>query len=78
MDGLVEWRPTTSSALQLVIDPDRSGGGLVTLQVGDLSSFVAAAKERGIKGLARQTGEVVTGFATVSDPDGNGVTIVQM
>ena len=27
MDGLVEWRPTTSSVLQLVIDPDRSGGG---------------------------------------------------
>ena len=29
-------------------------GGLVTLQVGDLSSFVAAASKRGIKGLARQ------------------------
>ena len=60
---------------------DRSGSlrwRLVTLHVGDLSSFVAAAKERGTKGLARQTVEVVTGFATVSDPDGNGVTIVQM
>ena len=45
-------------------------GGLVTLQVGDLSSFVAAASKRGIKGFARQTGEVVTGFATVFDPDG--------
>jgi catechol 2,3-dioxygenase-like lactoylglutathione lyase family enzyme len=76
MPGLVEWHPT-SGALQLVADTGRAGGGLVTLQVADLAAFVAAATERGFESLAPEPGEVVTGFAVVSDPDGNAVTIVQ-
>ncbi len=66
MDGSVEWRPTTLEPLQLVFDPDRPGGGLVPLQVGDLSAFDAAARERGIKGPVRQTGVVVTGLPPLS------------
>ncbi len=52
-------------------------GGLVTLQVGDLSSFVAAASKRGIKVLARRTGGSSPALRR-SSIQMEGVTIAQM
>ncbi|WP_158068535.1 VOC family protein [Serinicoccus sp. CUA-874] len=75
MPGLAEWH-VGGGALQVTVDGRRSGGGLVTLQVTDLGPTVAALSDRGVE-VRAQEGTAVAGFASLDDPDGNLVTLVQ-
>jgi glyoxylase I family protein len=75
MDGLVEWH-FDSGALQLVADADRAGGSLTTLQVTGLVADVDELRNRGIDVSDFSETSAGAAFATITDPDGNGVTIV--
>jgi len=73
---LVEWQVREGGWLQVTQDEERAGRGQVNLAVPDLAAAVA---ELGRRGLA--TGEVVevnrgVRLCTVSDPDGNAVTLI--
>ncbi len=75
MPGLAQWN-LGDGVLQVVVDPDRAGGGLVTLMFEDLASAAEAVRGRGMN-LDVSEGEVVTAVAQVIDPDGNSITLVQ-
>ena len=79
---LAQNREPEAGTLQLNQDPDRAGGGLVTLNVADISGITRSLDALGIT-LATQrfpipaetVSEVTVG--TFVDPDGNAITVVQ-
>jgi glyoxylase I family protein len=75
MDGLVEWH-FGSGALQLVADADRAGGSLTTLQVSGLVADADQLRNHGIDVGDLTDTSAGAAFVTITDPDGNGVTIV--
>ncbi|REE97418.1 VOC family protein [Thermomonospora umbrina] len=78
MAGLVEWH-TPGGVVQLVSDPERAGGSLVTLQVPDARQALTELAERDgpTVDLDDTTSDKVL-FARVTDPDGNAITVVQV
>lgn len=74
MPGLAEWHFGSSSGVQIVLDKERAGSGLLTLLPDDMVAFIAAAGARGIS-----IGEINDGerarFVAVTDPEGNTITI---
>ncbi|GAA5150048.1 hypothetical protein GCM10023340_26330 [Nocardioides marinquilinus] len=75
MPGLTQW-DVAGGVLQVVVDADRAGGGLLTLVVEDVGSAAAALRARGLE-VDVATGEVVTALTQLLDPDGNAITLVQ-
>jgi len=74
----VMWRLADSAWLYIVVDPARAGNGLAALSVGDLDATLA---ELGTRGIEPVSVEVVDGGArkaTVLDPDGNTVAIIEV
>ena len=71
------WRVAETAWLYVVVDTARAGNGLVALSVADLDATLAELSGRGIS-PARV--EAVGGGrkATVLDPDGNSVAIMQV
>jgi predicted enzyme related to lactoylglutathione lyase len=78
MEGLAEWHFPRSGAIQLVEDADRAGRSLLTLGVDDLRAELAELGERGLDPGAMDdaTSDKVL-FATVTDPEGNVITLVE-
>ncbi|CAN5341219.1 VOC family protein [soil metagenome] len=78
MPGLTEWR-SSAGVVQLVLDEQRAGGSLVTLQVVDVRAAVTDLASCG--GPAVQVDDTTSDkvwFAEIDDPDGNGVTVVEV
>ncbi len=75
MPGLAQ-RDLGVGVLQVVVDADRAGGGVVTLMFDDLSAAAVAVGGRGIE-LEVAVGEVVSAVTRVLDPDGNAITLVE-
>jgi predicted enzyme related to lactoylglutathione lyase len=78
MDGLAEWHFPEGGAIQLVQDAARAGRSLLTLDVDDLRQELATLQERGVDSGAMDdaTSDKVL-FATVTDPEGNAITLVE-
>ena len=78
MAGLAEWH-TPGGVLQLVLDEQRAGGSLVTVWVPDARSALAGLASRGGPEveLDDTTSDKVL-FASLADPDGNSVTVVEV
>lgn len=77
MDGLAEWR-LSGATVQLVLDGDRAGGGLLCLTVDDLSAHLAGLAQRGLRpGEQDDATSDKVRFATIDDPDGNRITLVE-
>ncbi len=74
----VMWRLADPAWLYVVVDPGRAGHALVALSVGDLDATLAELAGRGI--TARTVEDVGdTGRkATLLDPDGNSVAIIEV
>lgn len=75
MPVLAQWR-WDGGVLQVVEDVDRAGGGLVSVVVADMSEAVAGLRQRGLS-VDAEEGTVVAQVATLLDPDGNQVTLVE-
>jgi glyoxylase I family protein len=72
------WRLTQSAWLYIVMDAERAGRGLATLSVRDLD---AALSELAWRDVTPDTVEAVEGAgrkATVLDPDGNSLSIIEV
>ena len=73
----VMWRVAETAWLYVVVDTARAGNGLVALSVADLDAALAELSGRGI--TPARTEAVGGGRkATVLDPDGNSVAILQV
>jgi catechol 2,3-dioxygenase-like lactoylglutathione lyase family enzyme len=77
MDGLVEWEFEPHGTLQLVLDPARAGGSLVTLQVADIADVRILLSDRGLTFDYDDTTSTKVKFGQLMDPDGNAVTLVE-
>ena len=77
MDGLAEWHFPESGVIQLVEDAGRAGRSLLTLGVDDLERELVTLRERGLPGVMDDTSSDKVLFATVTDPEGNAITLVE-
>jgi catechol 2,3-dioxygenase-like lactoylglutathione lyase family enzyme len=76
MPVLVEWQVVPGGWVQVFIDSERAGSGLVNFAVDDLAEFVEGARERGL-----QPGEIEgvnkgVELSTLRDPDGNMIRLI--
>jgi predicted enzyme related to lactoylglutathione lyase len=78
MDGLAEWHFPSGGVIQVVEDPERAGRSLLTLGVDDLKRELTILGERGLEpgAMDDKTSDKVL-FATVTDPEGNAITLVE-
>ena len=77
MDGLADWHLTPHGTLQLVLDPDRAGGSMVTLHVPDIAAARTGLAERGLDLHYDDSTSTKVKFGQLFDPDGNSITIVE-
>lgn len=77
MDGLSDWYFGDAGTIQLTLDPQRAGGGTLTIQVNDLSAAQLALADRGIDLTFDDTTSTKVKFGEALDPDGNLVTLVE-
>jgi predicted enzyme related to lactoylglutathione lyase len=78
MEILADYDFDSAGALQLVADPERAGQSILTLAFDDLESELSAMRGRGLNaGPVDDTTSDKVLIATVSDPDGNTITLVQ-
>lgn len=77
MPSLAEWH--TPGTVQLVLDEQRAGRSLLTLDVPDARRTLTDLAQRGgpQAELNTTTSKHVL-FATVTDPDGNAITLVEL
>lgn len=75
MPVLAQWR-WDGGVLQVVEDAGRAGGGLVTVVVPDMAAALVGLRGRGLV-VDADEGTVVAQVATLTDPDGNQVTLVE-
>lgn len=76
MPSLADWTVGGGATVQVVHDPARAGGGLLTLQVDDLDDICSVLMRRGVE-LARHEGSDLVRIGSISDPDGNGLTLIE-
>ena len=76
MAGLAEWHLPPNGSLQLVLDPERAGGSMLTLQVPDIAAAQADLAERGLDLRYDDSTSLKVKFGQLSDLDGNSITIV--
>jgi predicted enzyme related to lactoylglutathione lyase len=76
MPVLVEWQVVPGGWVQVFIDAERAGSGLVNFAVDDLSKHVENARKHGL-----QPGEIEgvnkgVELSTLHDPDGNMIRLI--
>ncbi|MDJ0363174.1 VOC family protein [Rhodococcus sp. H29-C3] len=76
MPVLLEWQVTDHGWVQVIVDDERAGSGMLNLAVDDLERQLAELVTRGVV-----PGEVVEAnkdvrLSTMKDPDGNAITLI--
>ncbi len=77
-DDEVMWCLSESAWLYVVVDARRAGHALATLSVGDLDAALTELAGRGITPVSVEVIEGAGRKATVLDPEGNSVAIVEV
>ena len=73
---LVEWRVTETGWVQVTLDADRAGSGLLNFAVDDLDRDIADLVRRGLAPGAIETVSKGVQLCTIRDPDGNAITFI--
>jgi catechol 2,3-dioxygenase-like lactoylglutathione lyase family enzyme len=74
----VMWRLADAAWVYVVVDAGRAGGALVAVSVPDLDAALGELAARGIEpAFVEQVGEAER-KATVADPDGNTVALIEV
>jgi predicted enzyme related to lactoylglutathione lyase len=77
MEGrLVEWRVTDSGWVQVTLDAERAGSGLVNFAVDDLARHIADVSGRGLAPGAIEMVNKGVQLSAITDPDGNRITFI--
>lgn len=76
MPVLVEWQVTDRGWVQVTVDEERAGTGMLNFAVDDLEHAITDLGERGI-----EAGEIIDAnkgvrLSTLQDPDGNAITLI--
>lgn len=76
MPVLVEWQVVPGGWVQVFVDPERAGSGLVNFAVDDLAEHVAQMRERGVAAGDIEGVNKGVELSTISDPDGNVIRLI--
>ncbi|BBY18807.1 VOC family protein [Mycolicibacterium litorale] len=76
MPTLLEWQVRPGSWVQVFIDPDRAGSGLLNFAVDDLDGHLAEVASRGIGAEPIVDADKGVRLATLTDPDGNTLRLI--
>ena len=76
MRSLVEWQVTEAGWVQLTVDTDRAGSGLLNLAVDDLAATREELATRGVETADIQAVSKGVELSATSDPDGNAITLI--
>jgi predicted enzyme related to lactoylglutathione lyase len=77
-DYEVMWRVAPTAWLYVIEDASRAGKGVVTISVPDLDAAVAELEARGVTCGAIEAIGDAGHKATLTDPDGNRVALIQV
>jgi glyoxylase I family protein len=77
MEGLlVEWRVTETGWVQVTLDAERAGSGLLNFAVDDLERHIAEISGRGLAPGAVEAVSKGVQLAAIRDPAGNTITFI--
>jgi catechol 2,3-dioxygenase-like lactoylglutathione lyase family enzyme len=76
MPALVEWQVVPGGWVQVFIDEDRAGTGLLNFAVDDLAAHVRDAADRGLAPGEIEDANKGVQLATLKDPDGNVIRLI--
>jgi glyoxylase I family protein len=76
MPSLVEWQVTAAGWVQVTVDNDRAGSGLLNLAVDDLAASRDELATRGVDTGEIQVVNKGVELSATTDPDGNTITLI--
>lgn len=76
MPVLVEWQVVPGGWVQVFIDEERAGSGLVNFAVDDLRAHVKDAADRGLAPGEIEDVNKGVQLSTLKDPDGNLIRLI--
>jgi glyoxylase I family protein len=76
MPVLVEWQVVPGGWVQVFVDAERAGSGLLNFAVDDLGAHVAEATERGLASGDVEDADKGVQLSTLQDPDGNLIRLI--
>lgn len=76
MPSLVEWHVVDNGWVQVSVDTDRAGSGLLNLAVDDIDTHVRELAARGLTAGEIQTVTKGVQLSAITDPDGNTITFI--
>jgi glyoxylase I family protein len=76
MPVLVEWQVVPGGWVQVFVDAERAGSGLLNFAVDDLGAHVAEATERGLAPGDVEDADKGVQLSTLQDPDGNLIRLI--
>ena len=76
MEGLAEWRLTDGGWVQVTLDADRAGSGLLNIAVDDLDQHIVGISQRGLAPGAIETVNKGVQLSAIADLDGNTITFI--
>jgi predicted enzyme related to lactoylglutathione lyase len=76
MPSLVEWQVTGAGWVQVTVDTDRAGSGVLNLAVDDLPATRKELATRGLDTAEIQPVNKGVELSATSDPDGNTITLI--
>ena len=76
MPVLAEWQVVPGGWVQVFVDADRAGSGLVNFAVNDLPTHVKEVGERGLAPGPIEDVNKGVQLATIADPDGNLIRLI--
>lgn len=76
MPVLVEWQVVPGGWVQVFIDEERAGSGLLNFAVDDLEASVADAAGAGLNPGAVEDANKGVRLSTIEDPDGNVIRLI--
>ena len=77
MDSLRDFRMTALATVQIVLDTEHAGGGLLTLDVANIDNAVAGVQARGLHAQRDDSTSDKVRLGMLTDPDGNRITLVE-
>jgi glyoxylase I family protein len=76
MPSLLEWQVIGAGWVQVTVDTDRAGSGLLNLAVDDLATTREELATRGVDTAEIQPVNKGVELSATSDPDGNTITLI--
>lgn len=77
MDILRDFWISELATVQLVLDTEHPGGGMLTLDVASIDEAVAGLEARGLRSRRDDTTSDKVRLGMLTDPDGNRITLIE-